>query len=95
VWSSKAIQLLERKTRAWAKEKGVHPWDILLGLMESEKEPTRLAAIKLWSDLLAGSFTRQEIEVTRAPAEPAIYLPEMQPDPARVVQLKPQEESQA
>jgi hypothetical protein len=79
---------LERKTREWARETGKHPWDILLELMHrAERDDTRLAAVKLWAELSAGKYTRHEVDVRQVPPEPAIYLPEMRPDPAKLVPL--------
>lgn len=48
-------------------------------------DKTRVAAIKVWKEFTMGKYVEQNITDNRAQG-PTIYLPEMLPDPARVVQ---------
>ena len=71
-----------------AKETGKTLQDVLLDTIYSKKEDTkfRLAAMKIYLEVIVPK--RSETEVTVNKGGKAVKLPEIKPDPAKIIQMK-------
>jgi len=84
------IKATLRNVRKWAKKKGETLDDCLLKIAYGGKGISRrdqIAAIKLLKDTTMSKHTETDINVNVSQG-PTIYLPEMRPDPAKMIPVK-------
>ena len=79
-------EALELACETRAKAEGRTVADILIDICYDAGKREQLQALKIVFDKLI--TTASEAEVASGPKEPGVYLPEMLPDPAKVVSIK-------
>lgn len=78
-----------RAAKKRAEKEGKALCDVLLDMIYSKKETTkdRIAATKLYLDVIVPKKTESS-ETSKNQKDKPIKLPEMKPDPAKVIQMK-------
>ena len=84
-----AIDNMLKAAKRWAKEKGKTLDDVLLDIIyDTENEPrVRMGGIKIYKEFTMAKSSEQNINHKNMDG-PKIGLPEMKPDPAKIIQIK-------